>query len=34
VPTNVVGGVTVSTQNWTINNTIVAYSKICTHARG
>ena len=31
VPTNVVGGVTVSTQNWTINNTIVAYSKICTH---
>ena len=31
VPTRVVGGVTVSTQNWTINNTIVAYSKICTH---
>jgi ubiquinol-cytochrome c reductase iron-sulfur subunit len=21
----------VSTQNWTIDNTIVAYSKICTH---
>ena len=31
VPTNVVGGVTVSSQNWTIDNTIVAYSKICTH---
>ena len=31
VPTNVVGGVTVSTQNWTIDSTIVAYSNICTH---
>ena len=31
VPTNVVSGVTVSTQNWTLENTIVAYSKICTH---
>jgi ubiquinol-cytochrome c reductase iron-sulfur subunit len=31
VPTNVVGGVLVASQNWTINNTIVAYSKICTH---
>jgi len=31
VPTRVVGGVTVSTQNWTLDNTIVAYSKICTH---
>ena len=31
VPTRVVGGVTVSTQNWTIDNSIVAYSKICTH---
>ena len=31
VPTNVVSGVTVSTQNWTLDNTIVAYSKICTH---
>ncbi len=31
VPTNVVGGVTVSTQNWTLDNSIVAYSKICTH---
>jgi ubiquinol-cytochrome c reductase iron-sulfur subunit len=32
VPTRVVGGVTVSTQNWTLGqNTLVAYSKICTH---
>jgi ubiquinol-cytochrome c reductase iron-sulfur subunit len=31
VPTNVVSGVTVSTQNWTLENSIVAYSKICTH---
>jgi ubiquinol-cytochrome c reductase iron-sulfur subunit len=31
VPTRVVGGVTVSTQNWTLDNSIVAYSKICTH---
>jgi ubiquinol-cytochrome c reductase iron-sulfur subunit len=32
VPTNVVGGVTVSSPNWTLgDNTIVAYSKICTH---
>ena len=31
VPTNVVAGVTVSTQNWTLENSIVAYSKICTH---
>jgi ubiquinol-cytochrome c reductase iron-sulfur subunit len=32
VPTRVVGGVTVSTQNWTLgDNTLVAYSKICTH---
>jgi ubiquinol-cytochrome c reductase iron-sulfur subunit len=31
VPTNVVGGVTVSTQNWTLEDSIVAYSKICTH---
>jgi ubiquinol-cytochrome c reductase iron-sulfur subunit len=31
VPTNVVGGVTVSTQNWTLDNSLVAYSKICTH---
>ena len=30
VPTRVVGGVTVSTPNWTVDN-IVAYSKICTH---
>src|ERR1700722_6807015 len=32
VPTNIVGGVTVSSPNWTLaDNTIVAYSKICTH---
>jgi ubiquinol-cytochrome c reductase iron-sulfur subunit len=31
VPTNVVGGVTVSSQNWTLDGSIVAYSKICTH---
>jgi ubiquinol-cytochrome c reductase iron-sulfur subunit len=31
VPTRVVGGVTVSTQNWTLENSLVAYSKICTH---
>jgi ubiquinol-cytochrome c reductase iron-sulfur subunit len=31
VPTNIVGGVTVSTQNWTLEQSIVAYSKICTH---
>jgi ubiquinol-cytochrome c reductase iron-sulfur subunit len=31
VPTNVVSGVTVSTQNWTLDNSLVAYSKICTH---
>jgi ubiquinol-cytochrome c reductase iron-sulfur subunit len=32
VPTTVVGGVTVSSPNWTLaDNTIVAYSKICTH---
>jgi ubiquinol-cytochrome c reductase iron-sulfur subunit len=31
VPTNVVSGVTVSTQNWTLEDSIVAYSKICTH---
>jgi ubiquinol-cytochrome c reductase iron-sulfur subunit len=31
VPTRVVGGVTVSTQNWTLDGSIVAYSKICTH---
>jgi ubiquinol-cytochrome c reductase iron-sulfur subunit len=31
VPTHVVAGVTVSTQNWTLENSIVAYSKICTH---
>ena len=31
VPTHVVSGVTVSTQNWTLENSIVAYSKICTH---
>jgi ubiquinol-cytochrome c reductase iron-sulfur subunit len=31
IPTNVVAGVTVASQNWTLENTIVAYSKICTH---
>jgi len=31
VPTTIVGGVTVSTQNWTLEDSIVAYSKICTH---
>jgi ubiquinol-cytochrome c reductase iron-sulfur subunit len=31
VPTHVVSGVTVSTQNWTLEESIVAYSKICTH---
>ena len=31
VPTRIVGGVTVSTQNWTLDSTLVAYSKICTH---
>jgi len=31
VPTHVVGGVTVSSQNWTLADSVVAYSKICTH---
>jgi ubiquinol-cytochrome c reductase iron-sulfur subunit len=31
VPTNYNGGTLVSTMNWTIDNSIVAYSKICTH---
>ena len=31
IPTNYNGGTMVSTMNWTIDNTIVAYSKICTH---
>jgi len=31
IPTNYNGGTKVSTMDWTINNTIVAYSKICTH---
>jgi ubiquinol-cytochrome c reductase iron-sulfur subunit len=31
VPTNHDGGTLVSTMNWTIDNTLVAYSKICTH---
>jgi ubiquinol-cytochrome c reductase iron-sulfur subunit len=31
VPTHVVSGVTVSTQNWTLADSVVAYSKICTH---
>jgi ubiquinol-cytochrome c reductase iron-sulfur subunit len=31
IPNNYDGGALVSTMDWTINNTIVAYSKICTH---
>jgi ubiquinol-cytochrome c reductase iron-sulfur subunit len=31
VPTNYDGGTLVSTMNWTIERSIVAYSKICTH---
>src|SRR5499427_8151585 len=31
IPTNYDGGTLVSTMNWTIENSIVAYSKICTH---
>ncbi len=31
VPTNYDGGTLVSTMNWTIDKSIVAYSKICTH---
>jgi ubiquinol-cytochrome c reductase iron-sulfur subunit len=31
IPNNYDGGTLVSTMDWTIDNTIVAYSKICTH---
>ena len=31
IPTNYDGGTLVSTMNWTIDNSLVAYSKICTH---
>jgi ubiquinol-cytochrome c reductase iron-sulfur subunit len=31
VPTNYNGGTLVSTMNWTLDGSIVAYSKICTH---
>jgi ubiquinol-cytochrome c reductase iron-sulfur subunit len=31
VPTNYDGGTLVSTMNWTVDKSIVAYSKICTH---
>ena len=31
IPTNYDGGTLVSTMNWTIEKSIVAYSKICTH---
>ena len=31
IPTNYDGGTLVSTMNWTIERSIVAYSKICTH---
>ncbi|HEY6496881.1 MAG TPA: Rieske 2Fe-2S domain-containing protein [Trebonia sp.] len=31
IPTNHDGGTLVSTMKWTIDNTLVAYSKICTH---
>ncbi|MBV9448738.1 MAG: Rieske 2Fe-2S domain-containing protein [Streptosporangiaceae bacterium] len=31
IPTTYNGGTLVSTMNWTVDNTIVAYSKICTH---
>jgi ubiquinol-cytochrome c reductase iron-sulfur subunit len=31
IPTNYDGGTLVSTMNWTVENSIVAYSKICTH---
>src|SRR5215469_10534443 len=31
IPTNYDGGTLVSTMNWTIDRSIVAYSKICTH---
>jgi ubiquinol-cytochrome c reductase iron-sulfur subunit len=31
VPTNYDGGTLVSTMNWTLDSSIVAYSKICTH---
>jgi quinol---cytochrome c reductase iron-sulfur subunit len=31
IPTNYDGGTLVSTMDWTIGNTLVAYSKICTH---
>jgi ubiquinol-cytochrome c reductase iron-sulfur subunit len=31
IPTSYDGGTLVGSQNWTIDNTIVAYSKICTH---
>jgi ubiquinol-cytochrome c reductase iron-sulfur subunit len=31
IPTNYNGGTLVSTMNWTVDNSIVAYSKICTH---
>jgi ubiquinol-cytochrome c reductase iron-sulfur subunit len=31
IPTNYDGGTLVSTMKWTIDNTLVAYSKICTH---
>jgi quinol---cytochrome c reductase iron-sulfur subunit len=31
IPQRIVGGVLVSTQNWAVDNSLVAYSKICTH---
>ena len=31
IPTNYDGGTLVSTMNWTIERSVVAYSKICTH---
>jgi ubiquinol-cytochrome c reductase iron-sulfur subunit len=31
IPTNYAGGTVISTMNWTVDQSIVAYSKICTH---
>jgi ubiquinol-cytochrome c reductase iron-sulfur subunit len=31
IPTRTDGGTLISTMNWTVDNSIVAYSKICTH---
>ena len=31
IPTSYNGGTLIGTMNWTVDNTIVAYSKICTH---